>query len=62
MSVATVGYVHEEIAECLLLLGQREPARSHFALAFEALSMDPWLQADESSRLARLKRLGSQAG
>lgn len=53
------GYVYEEIAECLLLLDRADEAREHFALAHAELSQDPWLQANESDRLARLKRLGS---
>lgn len=48
------GYVHEEIGECLLLLGQRVEARPHFAVAHELLSADPWLVANEPERLARL--------
>lgn len=54
------GYVYEEIAECLLLLDHADEAREYFALAHAELSQDSWLQANESDRLARLKRLGSQ--
>lgn len=54
------GYVYEEIAECLLLLDQADEAREYFALAHAELSQDPWLEANESVRLVRLKRLGSR--
>ena len=52
------GYVHEEIAECLLLEGDEEGAGTHFAQAWKILSQDPWLQRDEEARLDRLRRLG----
>src|SRR3989442_144323 len=37
------GYVQEEIAECLLVLGKPGEARPHFARADELLSKDPSL-------------------
>ena len=46
------GYVHEELGECLLLLGRAAEALPHFARAFELLSGDPWLAAHEKERLA----------
>jgi tetratricopeptide (TPR) repeat protein len=52
------GYTHEEIGECLLLLGRSDEATSHFARAWELLHEDPWLKQDEPARLARLKQLG----
>ncbi len=52
------GYVHEELGECLLALGQPDAAQPHFALAFEALSADPWLVEHEPARLERLQLLG----
>lgn len=52
------GYVHEEIAECLLALGRPEEARPHFGRAWEVLHQDPWLQRDQPERLARLADLG----
>ncbi|MGQ0721874.1 MAG: tetratricopeptide repeat protein [Candidatus Eiseniibacteriota bacterium] len=55
------GFVHEEIAECLLALRRRDEARPHFAKAFELLSQDPWLPQDEPQRLERLRREGAQA-
>jgi tetratricopeptide (TPR) repeat protein len=52
------GFVHEEIAECLLLQGQEDDAIPHFAAAHRALSQDRWLSRDEPARLDRLRRLG----
>lgn len=52
------GYTHEEIGECLLLLGREDEAAPHFAIAYERLSGDIWLQANEAERLARLRSLG----
>lgn len=51
------GFVHEEIAECLLLLGRPEESRPHFGKAFDLLKDDLWLSKDEPKRLARLERL-----
>ncbi|MCA0457570.1 MAG: tetratricopeptide repeat protein [Chloroflexi bacterium] len=53
------GYVSEEIAECLLLLGKTDEARPHFARAYAELSQDSWLVENEVSRLERLKQLGT---
>lgn len=52
------GYVFEEIAECLSLLGDTASARPFFAEAYAALSQDPWLVANEPARLHRLRLLG----
>jgi tetratricopeptide (TPR) repeat protein len=52
------GYVYEEIAECLAVLGRDDEARPYFARAYEALSRDPWLAESEPARLERLKALG----
>ena len=54
----TDGYVFEEIGECLLLLDRKEEARPYFAKAYEALSQDQFLMANEAERLERLKKLG----
>jgi len=51
------GYVYEEIAECLTVMGQEQEAQGWFAAAYEELSKDPWL-ANEQDRLTRLKELG----
>ena len=55
------GFVHEELAECLLALDRGDEARPHFAAAFDLLSKDPWLARDEPERLERLRRLGGVA-
>jgi tetratricopeptide (TPR) repeat protein len=52
------GYVQEEIAENLLLLGHPAEARPYFAEAHTMLSRDPWLVEGEPARLERLKALG----
>jgi tetratricopeptide (TPR) repeat protein len=52
------GYVHEELGECLLALGQFDEAQPHFSLAYETLAADPWLVEHEPARLERLHSLG----
>jgi len=52
------GYVFEEIGECLLLLDKKDEARGYFKLAYDLLSKDPWLVANQAERLERLKELG----
>ena len=52
------GYVFEELGECLLLLKKEDEARKYFKLAYDLLSKDPWLVANEAERLERLKKLG----
>jgi tetratricopeptide (TPR) repeat protein len=49
------GYVFEEIAENLLLLGRPVEARPYFARAYAELSADPWLTESEPARLERLR-------
>ena len=51
------GYVYEEIAECMTVMGQEQEAQGWFAAAYEELSKDPRL-ANEQDRLNRLKELG----
>jgi tetratricopeptide (TPR) repeat protein len=53
------GYVFEELGECLLLLNKGDEARKYFKLAYDRLSKDPWLAANEAERLERLKKLGA---
>jgi tetratricopeptide (TPR) repeat protein len=53
------GYFHEELAECLLALGDASGARQHFRAAHEQLSRDKWFVENEPDRLARIK---AQAG
>src|SRR5260370_35435867 len=47
------GYVYEEIAECLTVLGQEHKDQAWLAAAYEELSKDPRLAADQ----VRLNRL-----
>ncbi len=51
------GYVYEEIAECLQVLGQEQEAQEWFAAAYAELSRDPRVARDQN-RLKRLKELG----
>jgi tetratricopeptide (TPR) repeat protein len=51
------GYVFEEIAECLLLLQRVDEVRPYFKKAYDVLSQDPWLQANQPERLERLLEL-----
>jgi tetratricopeptide (TPR) repeat protein len=48
------GFVHEELAELLLVSGRREEAAGHFKQAFELLCDIEWVEAE---RLARMERL-----
>jgi len=56
------GYVYEELAECLLLLGEADEARQYFSLAYRELSRDPWLTENEPARIERLNEMGSLSG
>lgn len=49
------GYVFEEIAENLALLGRVDEARPYFERAFIELGKDDWFVTNESERLANLK-------
>jgi tetratricopeptide (TPR) repeat protein len=51
------GYVHEELAELLLISGDATEARKQFARAYELLGADPGFVASEPARLARLREL-----
>ncbi len=53
------GYVHEEVAECLLALGRRALAAPHFARAHQLLASDPGFPKEEAARLGRMKELGT---
>ena len=52
------GYVYEELAECLLILGKADEARPYFNLGYHELSKDAWLKENEKDRLERLRWLG----
>ena len=54
------GYVYEELAECYLIKNEKEEAQKYFKLAYEILSKDNWLKANEPDRLERLKELGEE--
>jgi tetratricopeptide (TPR) repeat protein len=54
------GFVHEEVAECLLSLGRADEARPHFRRAHALLSKETFLVRDEAARLDRLERLGRE--
>lgn len=56
------GFVHEELAECLLARGQPDAAAPHFAKAHALLSIDPLLSIREPTHLARLAELGRRHG
>lgn len=51
------GYVDEEIGECLLLLKRESEAKPYFAKAYELLSQDEWMMANEAERMKRMKDL-----
>ena len=51
------GYVYEEIGECLWLLGRRQESKKYFGLAYDVLSGDNWLVANEPERVQRLKEM-----
>jgi len=52
------GYNSEEIAECLYALGRADEAKPYFKRAYEQLSKDIWVQANDKEKLERLKTLG----
>jgi len=54
------GFVYEELAECLLIKNKNIEAKKYFKMAYEILSKDIWLKANEIPRLERLNRLGKQ--
>ena len=53
------GWISEEYAECLLLAGRADEARSHFAVAHELLKSNPWVLKHESLKLERLRRMAA---
>jgi len=50
------GFVFEEIAECLLILGDKDGSKPYFAKAYEALSKDQWI---DKSRVERLREMAT---
>ncbi|MFK7905266.1 MAG: tetratricopeptide repeat protein [Chitinophagales bacterium] len=57
--VDSSGYIWEEIAECYWALKQEEKAKPYFKLAYDKLSQDAWMMANEKERMARMKKLAS---
>lgn len=55
--IENTGYNYEEIGECLLLLNKADESKSYFKKAYNILSKDIWLQANEKERLERLEKL-----
>lgn len=51
------GYVDEELGELCLARGDQAAAAPHFGAAYEKLSKDPWLEANERARLDRILEL-----
>lgn len=51
------GFVEEEIAECLLLLGLQTEAQVYFQKAYASLAQIDWV-AQDTARMERLKSLG----
>lgn len=54
------GYVYEELGEIYLLKGKPDKAAEYFSKAYELLSQDEWLRANQPERLERLKSLSDQ--
>lgn len=53
-------FVYEELGECLYALGRSEEAVPFFGMAFDGLSEDAWIVADEPDRIARLGQLSGR--
>lgn len=54
------GYVYEELAECYLMKNNAAEASKYAGLAYDILSKDIWMEANEKDRLNRLKELGGR--
>ena len=54
------GYIYEELAELYLIIEKKEEAKKYFGLAYDLLSKDIWLSANEKDRLERIKSLGER--
>ncbi|TNE43322.1 MAG: tetratricopeptide repeat protein [Deltaproteobacteria bacterium] len=51
-----LGYVYEELGECLWSMGQQKEAQPHLKKAHSILSQDLWLQDNEAERLESLRQ------
>lgn len=56
-SETNVGYVYEELAECLLAICKVEESKPHFSKAYSLLSEDQWLRTNEEKRIERLREM-----
>ena len=54
----SAGYIEEELGELLLVTNHADQSKPYFKKAYEMLSGDIWLKANEAPRLERLKELG----
>ncbi|MGK5083273.1 hypothetical protein WDW37_08195 [Bdellovibrionota bacterium FG-1] len=52
------GRLFEELAECLQTLKRSDEAQPYFGLAYQELSIDPWVVDNQPVALKRLKELG----
>lgn len=53
----TDGFIFEELGELYLLKGMDADSKKNFGMAYEMLSKDIWLAANEKERLERMKKL-----
>lgn len=54
------GYIFEELGELYLSKENNSEAKKYFGLAYDLLSKDIWLAANEKERLERIKSLGEK--
>jgi tetratricopeptide (TPR) repeat protein len=54
------GFVHEEVAECLLVLGRSGEAKPHLQKAYVLLKDVSWLVDSEPERIERLENLAGE--
>jgi len=54
------GYIYEELAELYLIKDYKAEAKKYFGLAYDLLSKDIWLSANEKDRLERIKSFGER--
>jgi len=53
----SAGYIEEELGELLLVTDHAEQSKPYFKRAYDLLSKDIWLKANEAPRLERMKKL-----
>ncbi len=54
------GYIYEELGELYLIKDNQTEAKKYFGPAYDLLSKDIWLAANEKERLERIKTLGEK--